>query len=60
MVGEEEVEVSAEAFIIAEAIGEVAGSLRAIANAINRLADATAGEELGENEDEVCYLDGKR
>jgi len=64
MVGETEeqgtIEVSAEALILAEAIDNVAGGLHAIAGAINRLADATAGEEVDDDLGEVGFLDGKR
>lgn len=58
---EEEVAVSVETLVLAEVIDNIAGGLHAIAGAINRLAEATAGEEFSEDEeDSEFYLDGTR
>lgn len=57
---EVEVEISPELAVIIETVDGIAGGLYAIAAAINRLADATAGEEVGPPEEEMGYLDGKR
>lgn len=54
MAGETENEVT-----VAEAILYATEGFFAIAAAINRLADATAGVELEPSEEEMVFLDGK-
>lgn len=57
---ETESEVPIEIAILAEVVDNIAGGLYAIAEAINRLADATAGEEMDNPAEDEVYLDGTR
>lgn len=51
-------DIQIEVLVLAKAIDNCAEGFHAIAGAINRLADATAGEELSDDH-ELGYLDGK-
>lgn len=55
--GQETVEASGEAIVIADAIY---GGLAEIASAIREVAKAIAGDDVGEPEESETFLDGTR